>query len=164
MTRAVVAEWAPRRVILFGSRARGDHRPDSDYDLMIVIDAPGSVDDCETAIRTRVSSAGHPVDVSVATTEAFERRRTDVGTLEYAADREGLVLYGSGGTGGPRAVRQRRVGGAASGARAGRGSGILRRVAQARRERLSRDADAARPGRGVHHGCDGLSRTPMCRE
>ena len=27
---------APDTVILFGSRARGDHRPDSDVDLMVV--------------------------------------------------------------------------------------------------------------------------------
>jgi len=25
------------RLVLFGSRARGDHRPDSDYDLLIVV-------------------------------------------------------------------------------------------------------------------------------
>lgn len=28
-----------KTVILFGSRARGDHEPDSDYDLLIVVDA-----------------------------------------------------------------------------------------------------------------------------
>ena len=27
---------APARVILFGSRARGDHRPDSDIDLLVI--------------------------------------------------------------------------------------------------------------------------------
>ena len=36
----VIAEWAEpvlglRRVFLFGSRVRGDHRPDSDVDLCI---------------------------------------------------------------------------------------------------------------------------------
>lgn len=29
------------RVVLFGSRARGDHRPDSDYDIAVFIEAPG---------------------------------------------------------------------------------------------------------------------------
>lgn len=28
----------PREVWLFGSRARGDHRPDSDFDLLVVTD------------------------------------------------------------------------------------------------------------------------------
>ncbi|MBM3790261.1 MAG: nucleotidyltransferase domain-containing protein [Acidobacteria bacterium] len=26
-----------RRMVLFGSHARGDHRPDSDYDLLLVV-------------------------------------------------------------------------------------------------------------------------------
>jgi HEPN domain-containing protein/predicted nucleotidyltransferase len=112
MTRVVVAEWAPRRVILFGSRARGDHRLDSDYDLMIVIDSPDAVDDCERAIRARVSSPDAPVDVLVASAQSFERRRLDIGTLEYAADREGMVLYDSGQSDapqGPSQVRERPV-------------------------------------------------------
>jgi uncharacterized protein len=29
------------RVVLFGSRARGDHRPDSDYDVAVFIENPG---------------------------------------------------------------------------------------------------------------------------
>jgi len=31
------------RVVLFGSRARGDHRPDSDYDIAVFIREPGSL-------------------------------------------------------------------------------------------------------------------------
>lgn len=31
------------RIVLFGSRARGDHRPDSDYDVAVFIREPGSL-------------------------------------------------------------------------------------------------------------------------
>jgi predicted nucleotidyltransferase len=31
------------RVVLFGSRARSDHRPDSDYDIAVFIRNPGSL-------------------------------------------------------------------------------------------------------------------------
>ena len=36
LVRRLVETIDPDRIILFGSRARGDHRPDSDVDLLIV--------------------------------------------------------------------------------------------------------------------------------
>jgi uncharacterized protein len=31
------------RIVLFGSRARGDHKPDSDYDIAVFIYEPGTL-------------------------------------------------------------------------------------------------------------------------
>lgn len=36
MTGVIVREIKPRRIILFGSYARGDARPDSDLDFLVV--------------------------------------------------------------------------------------------------------------------------------
>ena len=90
LTRAVVERFAPERIVLFGSRARGDHHPDSDYDLMVVLDEPPEPWD---AVARTIHDIRTNVDVLVDTCERFERRRTDIGTLEFVVDREGRILY-----------------------------------------------------------------------
>ena len=42
MVETIVREAAPEVIILFGSRARGDARPDSDVDLLVVETEPFS--------------------------------------------------------------------------------------------------------------------------
>lgn len=42
MVETIVREVAPETIILFGSRARGDARPDSDVDLLVVETEPFS--------------------------------------------------------------------------------------------------------------------------
>ncbi|MFB3902597.1 MAG: nucleotidyltransferase domain-containing protein [Acidobacteriota bacterium] len=37
MVRRLVNAFGPERIYLFGSKARGDARPDSDYDLVMVL-------------------------------------------------------------------------------------------------------------------------------
>src|SRR5581483_1034211 len=39
IVHTIVEHLHPERVILFGSRARGDHHEDSDYDVIVVLDA-----------------------------------------------------------------------------------------------------------------------------
>jgi predicted nucleotidyltransferase len=36
MARVIVREVEPERIVLFGSHARGDARPDSDVDLLVI--------------------------------------------------------------------------------------------------------------------------------
>ena len=43
MVQAIVAEVDPEQIILFGSRARGDAREDSDVDLLVIESPPPSV-------------------------------------------------------------------------------------------------------------------------
>ena len=40
MVETIVAEVDPERIILFGSRVRGDANADSDVDLMVVEEGP----------------------------------------------------------------------------------------------------------------------------
>ena len=34
--KRIVATANPEKIVLFGSRARGDHRPDSDFDFLVI--------------------------------------------------------------------------------------------------------------------------------
>src|ERR1051325_10686552 len=36
IVRRIVKAVGPEKIVLFGSRARGDHRPDSDIDLLVI--------------------------------------------------------------------------------------------------------------------------------
>src|SRR5438067_171996 len=41
MVKRIVKKFAPKRIILFGSQARGDAGPDSDIDLLIIMPVKG---------------------------------------------------------------------------------------------------------------------------
>jgi hypothetical protein len=90
----VVAYFRPRRVILFGSRARGDHRPDSDIDLLVVVD-DDAPDDKVTVRAGFESRRGCPeiADVFPVRESTFRRKAQIAGTLPRAAALEGVVVY-----------------------------------------------------------------------
>lgn len=95
LTKAIVAHVRPRRIVLFGSRARGDARPDSDYDIMVE-EGQDPTDDWER--EDEISDAicqdlDVQVQITVCTPSLFERRKDDVGTVEYDIARQGIVLY-----------------------------------------------------------------------
>lgn len=58
IVRRLVEAYQPERIYLFGSVARGDAGPNSDYDLLVVVpdDAPPTAEEEPTGLR---SSAGH---------------------------------------------------------------------------------------------------------
>lgn len=86
--------WAPERIILFGSHARGDARPESDLDILVVLPDARAVTR-RTVVDMRLAIGAVPVDYDLLITSRadFEWRRNYVGTIEYPAAHEGLELY-----------------------------------------------------------------------
>jgi predicted nucleotidyltransferase len=89
----IVKGFAPRKIILFGSRARGTAAADSDVDLLVVTDRPGSCRKQAIAIDLALADIRVAKDVLVVGMEELERDRDIVGTIAYPAWREGVVLY-----------------------------------------------------------------------
>ena len=83
----------PLQVILFGSRARGDSRIDSDYDLLIVLDEV--VDRRSTRIALRRVLDGLPIskDVVVASRAEIEEHNGPTWGIRAWALREGRTVY-----------------------------------------------------------------------
>jgi uncharacterized protein len=91
---SVVAFFRPRRIILFGSAARGDATSDSDLDLLIVLDDDAPAEKLTLAAgQESRKSYRLPADVVPCRESIFRRKSRIVGTLAYAADREGVVVY-----------------------------------------------------------------------
>jgi len=91
---AVVAYFQPRRVIVFGSVARGEAGPDSDIDLLVVLDddAPPDKLTLKAGYEAR-ESYNQAADVFPCREETFRRKCQIVGTLPYVARTEGIVVY-----------------------------------------------------------------------
>jgi predicted nucleotidyltransferase len=93
MTERIVSRFHPTQIILFGSHARGDARPDSDIDLLVVL--PSVKNKREEAISIRRALADLPVskDVIVTTPEEVASLGNSVGSILRPALRDGKVLY-----------------------------------------------------------------------
>lgn len=93
ITRRIAAAFHPRRIVLFGSRARGDAGPDSDVDLMIEMDTTASPVERAIAVQALFGLRPWSLDVVVYTPEEVERLRHINGTLASVIDAEGRVVY-----------------------------------------------------------------------
>ena len=96
IVRRLVEVYHPERVYLFGSAARGDSGPDSDYDLMVVVpdDAPAHLHDSNPAYEA-LWTLGTSADVLVWTRTAFDCRLHLKASLPSTILREGKLLHGA---------------------------------------------------------------------
>jgi uncharacterized protein len=93
VTRTIVEHLRPRRIVLFGSRARGNPRLDSDYDLMVEVETNLEGSKREDAVYDLFPATDWSMDVLVYTPEEVQRWKDDVGVVLYDIVREGRVLY-----------------------------------------------------------------------
>lgn len=94
VVRRLAAAYQPEKIYLFGSAARGDSGPDSDYDLIVVVpdDAPPERRDSGLAYQV-LWGAGAAVDAVVCTSTWFNARTHLKASLPGTVLREGKLLY-----------------------------------------------------------------------
>ena len=97
MIRTIVDEVDPEQVILFGSRARGDARPDSDIDLLVIESEPFGNGRSRHAEGVRLNrglpATAVATDILVYSRADIEQWRGSLNHVAARALREGRVLY-----------------------------------------------------------------------
>jgi predicted nucleotidyltransferase len=93
VTKMIVERFHPKRIMVFGSHARGDGGPDSDLDLFIEMDTSRRPPDRAIEVSEVFGLRSWPMDIVVYTPEEVRRLRHVNGTLLSVIEKEGRVLY-----------------------------------------------------------------------
>ena len=93
MVSRITEQLHPQRIILFGSRARGQARSDSDFDLLIIAPSTEPRWRRTVPVYRLLAGLGVPKDIVWWTPEEVAAWRDVKSHFIHAAIREGRVLY-----------------------------------------------------------------------
>ncbi|MFN8454062.1 MAG: nucleotidyltransferase domain-containing protein [Anaerolineae bacterium] len=93
IVRRILAVGSPQKIVLFGSRARGEAKPDSDYDLLAI--EPSDLPRHKRSARYRRALVGvcPAKDIVVWTPEEVAEWSNVSNAFITTALNEGVVLY-----------------------------------------------------------------------
>jgi predicted nucleotidyltransferase len=89
----IVRTISPKKVILFGSRARGDARPESDIDILVIADSTEPRYRRSALLYGALSDILVPMDIMVYNPGEIEEWSDVRQAFVTTAIREGRVLY-----------------------------------------------------------------------
>jgi predicted nucleotidyltransferase len=90
----LVDGFAPERIILFGSQARGTADARSDVDILVVCPITGKRRHLMVKMDEALEDLDCAFDIMILTPQEFQRDRQIPGTIGRYAQQEGKVLYG----------------------------------------------------------------------
>ncbi len=93
VVRQIVAVADPERIILFGSAARQQMRPNSDLDLLVIKGGAYDYHRVISDIYAALAAIDLPVEVVLVTPEQVQRYRNSFCLVIYPALAEGKVIY-----------------------------------------------------------------------
>lgn len=84
--------FEPERIILFGSRARGEELKESDYDIIIVSEKFKGINFVKRMEKVyELWDLDERADIICYTIEEFEKKKKQIGLVKKAVE-EGLIL------------------------------------------------------------------------
>lgn len=89
----ITREFDPLRIILFGSRARGEALPDSDLDLLVVFPQIDNKRTVTIDLMRTLRDLPISKDVVVTTPQEIAERGDVLGLVLRPALREGVIVY-----------------------------------------------------------------------
>jgi predicted nucleotidyltransferase len=94
IVRRLVDLYRPERIYLFGSAARGDAGPDSDYDFMVVVrdGTPRELSETKTVFKA-LQDIDAPIDVLMWTRQELDKRLHLRVSFPSTIVKEGKLLY-----------------------------------------------------------------------
>ena len=91
----IVKTVSPNKVILFGSRARGEAKSDSDYDILVIKDNLQNERVLTRKINYELLSENIDIEIDViaTSTEKWNKNSEDISYIYKNINTEGIVLY-----------------------------------------------------------------------
>jgi predicted nucleotidyltransferase len=93
MVERIAREFHPLRILLFGSRARGEAKASSDVDLLVVLPEVTNKRQAAVEVLRALGDLSVAADIVVSSPEELARRGQVNGDVLRAALREGKVVY-----------------------------------------------------------------------
>lgn len=93
LVRRIVDAVGPRRILLFGSAARGDMGPDSDLDILVIMSDGVHRRRIAQAIHLGLFGLGMAKDVVVVTESDVREYGDNPALVLFSALREGREIY-----------------------------------------------------------------------
>ena len=89
----IISFCSPEKIILFGSHAYGQPTPDSDLDIMVIMDTTERPHKRAVSLRKLLRDISVPKDIIVKTPDEFKRYKDVIGTIVFPAAHYGKVIY-----------------------------------------------------------------------
>lgn len=97
LVQCITTRHQPREILLFGSRAKGTNKPDSDFDVCVIYDQlpKRKLELLQELYQSLYQMHElHAVDLLVFQSDAYRERAKQINTIEHAIQREGTLIYG----------------------------------------------------------------------